>query len=182
MRHAPKGRRLSIHVFLRAAARGHPPLILFATTFSPFRHRNRTKECVMAVRSRRDTECMKGFRPRKNQRSERHAMRNAPTSVFTACDDAGFCIWLETAKTGQTLEYHRGFLAEDANPQLSQLPEAHRIDLTRLAGRAYRAAEQRLVHLVQRRLMSGSFSYLAIRRPGIRLQVKLTPVSLECAA
>lgn len=179
---APKGGRLSMNVFLRVAARGYSPLILFATTFSPFRHRKRTKECVMAVRSRRDTECMGGFRARQNQRSDRHAMRNAPTSNFTACDDAGFCIWLETAKAGQTIEYHRGFLAEDANPHFSQLPEAQRIDLTRLAGRAYRAAEQRLVHLVQRRLVSGSFSYLAIRRPGIRVQATLTPVSLECAA
>jgi hypothetical protein len=109
-------------------------------------------------------------------------MRHYPTSVFTACEDAGFTTWLRNATAGQMVEYHRGFLVLDADLRLSELPETERMDLTRLARRAYSAAEQRLVHLVQRRLASGQFSYLAIMRRGARGSAELLPVLLECAA
>jgi hypothetical protein len=102
--------------------------------------------------------------------------------MFISCDDAGFSIWLGNATAGQIVEYHRGFLVLDADPRLSELPETERMDLTRLARCAYSAAEQRLVHLVQRRLASGQFSYLAIMRPSARLAAERLPVLLECAA
>lgn len=109
-------------------------------------------------------------------------MRNYPTSVLTACDDAEFTTWLSNATAGQIAEYHCGFLILDIDPQISELAKTERLELARLARRAYRAAEQRLVHLVQRRLASGQFSYLAIMRPGARVPAEFLPVLLECAA
>jgi hypothetical protein len=102
--------------------------------------------------------------------------------VFTAGDDAGFTDWLGNATAGQVTEYRRGFLVLDVDPRLSELPETDRIELSRLARRAFWAAEQRLVHLVQRRLANGQFSYQAIRRPGARLPAEFLPALLECAA
>lgn len=109
-------------------------------------------------------------------------MRNCSNSVFTADGDAGFADWLGKATAGRVTEYHRGFLILDVDPRLSELPEADRVELACLARLAYWAAEQRLVHLVQRRLASGQFSYLAIMRPGARIQAEHSPALLACAA
>ena len=75
------------------------------------------------------------------------------------------CAWIAQAEPGDVLEYHRGTLAIDRLRGMSKLPrtEVDRVDL--LADRAFAAAEQRLVHLVQHRLGTDHFSYLAIARP-----------------
>ena len=76
-----------------------------------------------------------------------------------------FAGWVGAAAPGDRLEYHRGFLAVDIVPVISKLPEPERAALKQLAGRAWWAAEQRLVHLVQERLGPGLFAYIAIARP-----------------
>lgn len=75
------------------------------------------------------------------------------------------CGWLKTAAPGDTLEYHRGFLVLDVRPDSSRLVPADRTILAQVARRAYWAAEQGLVHLVQRRHGPDDYSYLAIARP-----------------
>ena len=75
------------------------------------------------------------------------------------------CGWIGQALPGDALEYHRGFLALDTDTAASGLPEDERMELRRLARRAMWAAEEGLVHLVQRRLAPDCFSYLAIARP-----------------
>lgn len=75
------------------------------------------------------------------------------------------CAWIAQAEPGDVLEYHRGALAIDRLPVMSKLPKAECQRLHLLAERAFAAAEQRLVHLVQRRLGTDHFSYLAIARP-----------------
>jgi hypothetical protein len=76
-----------------------------------------------------------------------------------------FCAWIGAAAPGEMIQYHRGFLAVDIIAVISKLPEPKRAALKKLAARAYWAAEERLVHLVQRRNGPDDFSYLAIARP-----------------
>jgi hypothetical protein len=73
----------------------------------------------------------------------------------------GFNRWLLRAQPGQQLQYHRGMLIRDRSPA-SGISEEHRRDLARVADAALRAAEERLVHLVQRRNGPFDFSYVAI--------------------
>jgi len=81
---------------------------------------------------------------------------------LTEMDFAG---WVGAAAPGDRLEYHRGFLAVDIVPVISKLPEPDHAALKTLATRAYWAAGQRLVHLVQERLGPDLFAYIAIARP-----------------
>lgn len=73
--------------------------------------------------------------------------------------------WIGQAAPGDRLEYHRGFLALDTFSIGSPLDDHERKALARVAARAMWAAGQDLVHLVQRRIGEGEFSYLAIARP-----------------
>lgn len=63
------------------------------------------------------------------------------------------------------LQYHRGHLALDVIAQVSRLPAAERLELTRVAQRAWWAAEQGLVHLLQHRFGPDDYAYLVIARP-----------------
>ena len=71
--------------------------------------------------------------------------------------------WLKRAGPGQQLEYYRGYLVRDRWPT-SDLSEDERQALGRLADAAWRAADEGLLDLVQRRHGEFDFSYLAIRR------------------
>ena len=97
--------------------------------------------------------------------------------------DVEFCAWIAQADPGDMLEYHRGTLAIDRLPVMSRLPRAEcdRVDV--LADRAWAAAEQGLVHLVQHRLGTDCFSYLAVARPKPRdAEAALSAVLLAEAA
>ena len=48
-----------------------------------------------------------------------------PFCTATSLDEIGLCAWIAQAEPGETLVYHRGFLAVDATAVLSKLP-AHR--------------------------------------------------------
>jgi hypothetical protein len=75
------------------------------------------------------------------------------------------CGWLGQAAPGDVIEYHRGFLAMDRCRVGGRLPEQDATELSRVADRAWLAAEQGLAHLVQRRNGSSEFSYLIVARP-----------------
>jgi hypothetical protein len=79
--------------------------------------------------------------------------------------DSEFCGWLVKAEPGDALEYHRGYLARDITAHATHLSEHDRVELARLARRAWWAAERQLVHLVQRRRSTNLFTYLVIARP-----------------
>ena len=81
-----------------------------------------------------------------------------------------FCSWFGAAVPGDRIVYHRGFLAVDASPLTSIVPDAERRALLRVAERALQLAEDGLVHLVQRRMGEGDFTYLAIARPRPRIR------------
>jgi len=75
-----------------------------------------------------------------------------------------FCAWIAQATPGDQFVYHRGLLALDASDCSQSFTGPARRELSRLAHRAWWAAEQRLVHLVQRRNGPDDFSYIAIAR------------------
>ena len=97
----------------------------------------------------------------------------AMPTLILAIDTARFKAWLQTARPGSLIEYHRGHLCIDRQ-QKSDAPHnapenKARAVLNELATRALRASEQGLVHLVQRRHGDGDYSYLAIKsRPSVR--------------
>lgn len=76
-----------------------------------------------------------------------------------------FAAWVAQAAPGDRLEYHRGFLVLDTFALFSHLDDRARVELTQLARRAFWAAEQGLVHLVQERLAPDRFAYIAVARP-----------------
>lgn len=91
------------------------------------------------------------------------------------------CAWLSEAPFGEALEYHRGFLVIDTDPRVSGFGNQVRLELVQLAQRAFWASEQRLVHLVQRRLGENRFSYLAIARPRPKLPALSSLLFAEAA-
>ena len=75
-----------------------------------------------------------------------------------ACRDRGeFDTWLASAKAGAGMVYFRGYLPLDGGADAGS-------PLSELARRARDASAQGLVHLVQRRLGSADFAYIAIAR------------------
>lgn len=92
-------------------------------------------------------------------------MNRTHRAIRTAVSEPEFCSWLQTAAPGNVIEYHRGFLVFDAAQTCrGKLALKRQHELIQLRRRAYWAAEQELVHLVQRRLAPCRFSYLAIKR------------------
>lgn len=82
-----------------------------------------------------------------------------------AMNDITFIAWMAQAEPGDVQIYYRGFLAVDAEMELGGLSARERQDLRALADAAFRSAQQGLVHLVQVRLRTDHFAYLAIARP-----------------
>lgn len=79
--------------------------------------------------------------------------------------EMGLCGWLGQAEPGDVLQYHRGFLPVDRDPQQSKLSKQNREALMRMCDRAHRAAERGLAHLLQRRHVECDYSYLIVARP-----------------
>ena len=90
-------------------------------------------------------------------------------SIFGAAgpvlDEVVLSAWIAQAAPGEALVYHRGFLAVDATGAVSNLTPERQRTLRGVAAAALRAAEQRLVHLVQARLGPDHFAYIAVARP-----------------
>lgn len=106
------------------------------------------------------------------------ADRVVPFCAAAGLDEVGLCAWIAQAEPGETLIYHRGFLAVDTTAVLSKLPADRQRALRLVAATALRAAEQNLVHLVQARIGPDQFAYIAVarRKPrssGAALSVRL---------
>ncbi len=92
-------------------------------------------------------------------------IRGGAPSDSLIINTVAFCAWIAQADSGDFLEYHRGLLALDASLYGQTFKGETRSELARVARRAWWAAEQGLVHLVQRRNGPDNFSYIAIARP-----------------
>lgn len=79
--------------------------------------------------------------------------------------DIDFLVWITTAVLGAALEYHRGFLCVDCAELVTKLEAGDRKRLLTLSDVAARAERAGLAHLVQRRVTTDVFAYLAIARP-----------------
>jgi hypothetical protein len=90
--------------------------------------------------------------------------RVVPFCATGGLDEVGLCAWIAQAEPGETLIYHRGFLAVDATAILSKLPADRQRALRQVAAAALRAAEQNLLHLVQARIGPDQFAYIAVAR------------------
>ena len=101
-------------------------------------------------------------RGRDRSKQSSHVARPRRALLINAIQ---FCAWIAQAAPGDPLEYHRGLLAMDANVENGEFKANTQRELNRVARRAWWAAEQSLVHLVQRRNGPDDFSYLAIARP-----------------
>jgi hypothetical protein len=80
--------------------------------------------------------------------------------------DPDLCRWLAYAKPGQTLEYFRGFIAVDRDPNGCRLREEDRGELNRVADRARAAANVGSACLLQRRYGPNDFGYLIVATGG----------------
>jgi hypothetical protein len=98
------------------------------------------------------------------------------------CTESKLDRWLARAVPGEALEYHRGHLAVDRTPIITELSDRDRRALDRVADAALAAAEQGRVHLVQRRHGPDGFSYLAIARPRPLARARLIPTMTQEAA
>jgi hypothetical protein len=80
-----------------------------------------------------------------------------------------FRSWLARSEPGAALEYHRSLLILDRSPA-SELSEDERRTVAKIADAVSSAAEDMLVHLVQRRNAPFDFSYVAIKAAAQRRQ------------
>ena len=78
--------------------------------------------------------------------------------------EEALCAWVGAAAPGDSVVYHRGFLAIDGGPE-TDASATQRTRLLRLASRAMRLCQQGFVHLVQRREAERDFTYIAVACP-----------------
>lgn len=97
----------------------------------------------------------------------------------TGLTDIDFLAWIATAEPGAALEYHRGFLCVDCAELVTKLETDDRKRLHALSDVAARAERGGLVHLVQRRVATDVFAYLAIARPRPRHKASALTALLE---
>jgi hypothetical protein len=97
--------------------------------------------------------------------------RPAPV-LFT--EEAALCDWIAHAVPGALMIYFRGYLACDRMPSQSPFGDKDRKRLVAVANRALRAAEDGLVHLIQRRHGPQDYSCIAVKARG-RLKARVIP-------
>lgn len=88
-----------------------------------------------------------------------HEAQGAPLT------EQAFGLWLAVAEPGNVIQYHEGFLSLDIAESESGLSATAHRQLVAVANLAWWASEERLVHLVQRRIGHERFAYLAVMRP-----------------
>ena len=76
-----------------------------------------------------------------------------------------FCAWVAQAVPGEHREDVENEKAAMVLEPFARLPDQQRAELARLGSRAFWAAEQGLVHLVQERTGPDQFAYIAVARP-----------------
>ena len=105
----------------------------------------------------------------------------APNDWLTVnpLSDIDFLAWIATAEPGAMLEYHRGFLCVDCAELITKLETSDRKRLLTLSDVVVRAERAELVLLVQRRVATDVFAYLAIARPRPRHRTRAVSALIE---
>jgi hypothetical protein len=142
-------------------------LIMTATPFNPDLARSSHIDKILFLRRnaqlRIPMQSRSAILPKPRSRSD--SMLATPIRTRLLLDEIAFVAWVGQAAPGNRLEYHRGFMAIDTDRMMSKLAPDQRRKLCDLADAAFRAAMQDLVHLVQARLATNHFSYIAVARP-----------------
>lgn len=74
--------------------------------------------------------------------------------------------WVENARTGDQLVYHKGYLPIDKYFWYNYGGKdfvSDNVELKHVAHRAYRLYEEDRVHLLQRKLSSSCYEYIAVK-------------------
>ena len=91
------------------------------------------------------------------------ALDFAPPPPSLACRKEELTAWVDTAKPGARIEYHRGHLVMDRVRGLGPFGERARRELIAVADTALALTEQGLICLVQHRHGCGDYSYVAVK-------------------
>ena len=91
-------------------------------------------------------------------------LKDCTTTTLIGLTEEAFCAWVGSAAPGDSIAYHRGFLAIDSALETCG-GSPHDTGLLRVARRAVHLSQQGLVHLVQRREADQDFTYIAVARP-----------------
>lgn len=81
----------------------------------------------------------------------------------TPLTETSLCDWIASARIGETIQYHEGFLWMDRAESSSTLSAKARTTLHAVAKRAWIACELGLVHLYSIRIAECHYRYLAVR-------------------
>lgn len=98
-----------------------------------------------------------------------------PTPMLLT-DQKSLCEWIAHAVPGAVITYYRGHLAHDRMPSSRVFAESDRRRLVAVAKRALLAAEDGLIHLVQRRHGPHDYSYMAVKARS-RLSGRVVPLA-----
>lgn len=85
-----------------------------------------------------------------------------PRSIKLLVDDSGLRSWLETAGSGDAIEYHRGVLVLDRLAG-SRLSQSDRTTLDRVAVALLELARNGEGYVLQRRHGDGDYSYIFVK-------------------
>ena len=98
----------------------------------------------------------------------------APLPVINKMTLERLNAWLRSAKPGEVLAYHEGFLAKDRDgSQECALPQSERLRIDTVAQQAWNANELGLLHLISRKIGPSRFEYIAVRsNMACRLPIK----------
>jgi hypothetical protein len=83
--------------------------------------------------------------------------------VGMCLDEGAFCDWIASASSGETIEYHRGFLLCDRSGANGAYDIKDQQRISALARRAWIGAELGLLHLYSERLGEFLYRYVAVR-------------------
>jgi len=101
-----------------------------------------------------------------------------PTTEQKIDNDQGLATWILSANQGDVCRYHSGFLAVDADPETSKLAQTDRTKLAKLAAFARSMWNDGFLLLVQRRIGSGTFDYLAVRSSSAAREEAIQPTAI----
>jgi len=110
------------------------------------------------------------FDPFANSCTSSAASVHAPKCIM---NDVDLCVWVADAQPGDKIVYYTGHLSRDRLPHSEGYSEPVRRKIGELGNAAWMLGEENWVHLVQRRVSTGCWDYIAVRKAEMP---KLKPV------
>lgn len=101
------------------------------------------------------------FDPFANSSTSSAASVHAPKCIM---NDVDLCVWVADAQPGDKIVYYTGHLSRDRLPHSEGYSEPVRRKIGELGNAAWMLGEENWVHLVQRRVSTGCWNYIAVRK------------------